>query len=137
MKIFVTEACNSSDRKLQPEGLSNCQLEYFTRFLFLTPKVKYSGLFSWVMSEISYIFVGFCQISSLRSLNWHKPQPKCKIFLTSPKKKDLNSYNLSGSHTWDLVPFTCRSLRTGEHTRCQVRLGLKRQDSLLIKFLKI
>ena len=27
---------------------------------------KNSDLFSWVMSEISYIFVGFCQISSLR-----------------------------------------------------------------------
>ena len=26
------------------------------------PKVKYSGLFSWVMSEISYIFVGFMPI---------------------------------------------------------------------------
>ena len=29
---------------------------------FFTPKVKYSGLFSWVMSEISYIFVGFMPI---------------------------------------------------------------------------
>ena len=37
---------------------SHCQLEYFTQIFFLTPKVKYSGLFSWVMSEISYIFVG-------------------------------------------------------------------------------
>ena len=33
-----------------------CRLEYST------PKVKYSGLFSWVMSEISYIFVGFMPI---------------------------------------------------------------------------
>ena len=31
---------------------------------------KNSGLFLWVMSEKTYIFVGFCQISSLRSLNW-------------------------------------------------------------------
>jgi hypothetical protein len=37
---------------------SHCQLEYFTQIFFLTPEVKYSGLFSWVMSEISYIFVG-------------------------------------------------------------------------------
>ena len=48
--------------------------------------IKYSGLFSWVRSEKTYIFVGFCQISSLRSLNWHKPNKNVRYFWHNPGK---------------------------------------------------
>ena len=37
------------------------QKVFFTVYFF-TPKVNHSGVFSWVMSEISYIFVGFMPI---------------------------------------------------------------------------
>ena len=38
------------------------KIKIFFTIYFFTPKVNHSGVFSWVMSEISYIFVGFMPI---------------------------------------------------------------------------
>ena len=57
-------------------------LLFFIRILLFNLKVKYSCLFSWFIEEISYILVGFCQISSLRSLNCQNPDRMNKPNLT-------------------------------------------------------
>jgi hypothetical protein len=79
---FTEGLSNSSDKQKTKiaiaEGLSNCRLEKKKKkkkkfstlaqsqelpiFFSFTPKIKYSGLFSWVKSEISYLFVGFMPI---------------------------------------------------------------------------
>ena len=62
-KVSAT-AVTSRKLKLQlPKVSATVDLNILAEFiLFFTPKVKYSGLFSWVMSEIFYIFVGFMPI---------------------------------------------------------------------------
>ena len=102
---------------------------FFNNFIFNTKIHEFSSLFLRQKSSIQVFFLGFClkYLTFLLGL--------CQF--SERKKKDLNSYNFSGSHTWDLVSFTCRSLRTGEHTWCQVRLGQNRYDSKSLNILQL
>ena len=60
-KASATAVRNRKLKVQLPKVSISVGLNILTLFFF-TPKVKYSGLFSWVMSEISYIFVGFMPI---------------------------------------------------------------------------
>ena len=105
------------------EGLSNCWLEYYT------PKVKYSGLFSWVMSEISYIFVGFMPIQQSKGVT----SGLGVIYLISQDRRAVWCQVRLGQNRYDgksqvrLVQVSLGQVR--QVGLGQVRLGQNRYDS--------